>query len=208
MTPDAPTFDEQVAALRGKVTPCVFWARKAQATPERWAAHLDALAPAQSRYRARHPDRKKASGSYASPASKERRRERSKARRRGDLSFSVACSLRSRLCSAVKNGQKTGSAIRDLGCTVDDLKAHIESQFQPGMTWNNRGVGDGRWSIDHDYPCSQADLTDRAQLLAVCNWRNLQPMWHGDNVRKGDEVSESAREKFEVLANFAEVLGG
>jgi hypothetical protein len=49
-------------------------------------------------------------------------------------------------------------------------------------------------------------MNDRAQLLAVCNWRNLRPMWHGDNVRKGDEVSESARERFEVLANFLEVM--
>jgi hypothetical protein len=96
--------------------------------------------------------------------------------------------------------------VRDLGCSIEDLKSHIESQFQPGMTWENRGSGSGEWSLDHIYPLAKADLTDRRQALAVCNWRNLQPLRTEDNMRKGDEVSDAARERFEVLANFLEVL--
>jgi hypothetical protein len=185
-----PTFDEQVAALRGKVVPkCRSGLKKSEATPEQWAARLDHTA----NWKAANPDSvreydRKGHSKY---------RASSPARR-------ITLALRGRLYHAVKDGAKSGSAVRDLGCSIEDFKVHIESQFQPGMSWDNWNC-DG-WGFDHDYPCAPADMNDRAQLLAVCNWRNLRPMWHGDNVRKGDEVSESARERFEVLANFLEVM--
>jgi hypothetical protein len=63
--------------------------------------------------------------------------------------------------------------------------AHLESKFLPGMTWENRGVKPGQWSIDHIKPLSAFNLTDRMQLLEACHYTNLQPLWHSDNVRKG-----------------------
>jgi len=121
----------------------------------------------------------------------------------GDLHHKLSVLLRSRLRSAVRNGQKRGSAIRDLGCTVDELKDHLERHFHPGMTWENFGHGAGRWSIDHVFPMKRADLTDRVHVLAVCNWRNLRPEWFTDNVRKSARVTPKARALFdELVAHF------
>jgi hypothetical protein len=123
-----------------------------------------------------------------------------------DLHHKLSVVLRSRLRSAVRNGQKRGSAIRDLGCTVDELKAHLERLFKPGMTWDNFGHGAGRWSIDHIFPMKRADLTDRAHVLAVCNWRNLRPEWFADNVRKSSRVSREARALFDDLVSHFRAL--
>lgn len=93
--------------------------------------------------------------------------------------------LRSRLKSAIKNNPKKGSAIRDLGCSVYDLKFWLEFWFDEGMSWDNYGNKPGQWSIDHIKPLSKFDLTQRSQLLEACNYKNLQPMWHIDNMKKG-----------------------
>ena len=96
--------------------------------------------------------------------------------------------LRVRLYSVLKSGCKVGSAVRDLGCSVEDLKIWLEQQFLPGMTWENYGNGEGKWNIDHILPLSKFDLTDRKQLLKVCNWFNLRPMWAMENIKKSNKI--------------------
>lgn len=95
----------------------------------------------------------------------------------------LATRLRGRLFRLVvrNSTDRQGSAVRDLGCTVSDLKTWLEVQFQPGMCWANYGA----WHIDHVLPLSSFDLTDRKQVLVACNWMNLQPLWAADNIRKG-----------------------
>ena len=75
-----------------------------------------------------------------------------------------------------------GSAVRDLGCTIDELKRHLEAKFQPGMSWENYG----KWHIDHKVAISKFDLTDLEQLKIACNYMNLQPLWAADNIRKSN----------------------
>ncbi len=96
--------------------------------------------------------------------------------------------LRQRICHALKNGQKAGSAVRDLGCSIQELVVHLEERFSPGMDWSNHGVGPGRWNIDHIVPLSSVDLTDRLQFLHVSHYSNLQPLWSSDNISKGASV--------------------
>lgn len=100
-----------------------------------------------------------------------------------DLQFRLACNLRGRLRRALTKRYKAGSAIRDLGCSIEQLKSWLMYQFQPGMTWDNYG----EWHIDHVKPLSSFDLTDREQLLEACNWYNLQPLWAWENLRKSDK---------------------
>lgn len=85
---------------------------------------------------------------------------------------------------ALKNQQKAGSAVDDLGCTIPELMAHLERRFLPGMTWANWSRHG--WHIDHIKPLASFDLTDREQFLAACHYTNLQPLWAVDNLRKGD----------------------
>jgi len=94
--------------------------------------------------------------------------------------------LRNRLNAAVKNKQKSGSAVRDLGCTVEEFVKYIECKFQNGMTWENWGRKG--WHLDHIKPISYFDLTDRQQFLEACHYTNIQPMWYKDNLSKGSKV--------------------
>lgn len=103
-------------------------------------------------------------------------------RKKTDVCFRLAGNLRSRLNDAVKNEWKTGSAVRDLGCTIPELKAHLERLFQPGMSWDN--YGPKGWHIDHVKPLAKFDLTDPRQLRAACHYTNLQPLWAEDNLKK------------------------
>jgi hypothetical protein len=109
-----------------------------------------------------------------------------KHRRKTDIQFKLQATLRSRLHSAVKDNRKKGSAVKDLGCTIEQLKQYLESKFQPGMSWDNHTV-DG-WHIDHIKPLSSFDLSDRKQLLEACHYTNLQPLWAKDNLTKSDKI--------------------
>ena len=102
-----------------------------------------------------------------------------KRRYQTDPQFRLAQVLRCRLGVSLKSG----SAVRDLGCSVSDLKVYLEKQFQPGMTWANWSM-DG-WHIDHIVPLASFDLTDREQFLKACHYTNLQPLWAKDNLSKG-----------------------
>lgn len=101
-----------------------------------------------------------------------------------DTNFKLVKCLRHRLYDALRGNFKSGSAVRDLGCTVEFLKHYLESKFQPGMTWENYG---SYWHIDHIKPLSKFDLTDRNQLLEACHYTNLQPLEAMENIRKSNK---------------------
>lgn len=94
----------------------------------------------------------------------------------------LSCYLRNRLYCALKKNYKSGSAVRDLGCSIEELKKYLEAQFQPGMTWDNWGKYG--WHIDHIEPLCKFDLTDSEQLKKACHYTNLRPLWAEDNLRK------------------------
>jgi len=119
---------------------------------------------------------------------RERKRIRHNFRRKTDINFKLKSYLRTRIYCAIKKNQKVGSAIRDLGCTGEELKQYLESKFKERMSWNNWGNKEGQWSIDHIVPLSSFDLTVREQFLKACHYTNLQPLWHIDNLRKGNRV--------------------
>jgi len=120
-------------------------------------------------------------------AHREERTEYHRNRMANDIQYKLACNLRSRLYKVVKGNCKSGSAVRDLGCTIAELKDHLEKQFQEGMSWDNYG----EWHVDHIVPLASFDLTDREQLLAACHYTNLQPMWGSENCSKGAKLEES-----------------
>lgn len=98
-----------------------------------------------------------------------------------DMNFRLSVILRPRINKIIKGKVKSGSAIKDLGCSLDELIRHIESKFQLGMSWENYG----EWHIDHIKPLSSFDLENREQFLEACNYTNLQPLWAHDNLKKG-----------------------
>jgi hypothetical protein len=103
-----------------------------------------------------------------------------------DVNFKFKLNLRNRLRIALKKNYKSGSAVKDLGCTVTEFKSYLESKFQTGMTWDNYGLYG--WHIDHIKPLASFDLTDRKQMLEACHYTNLQPLWAKDNLSKNDRL--------------------
>lgn len=102
------------------------------------------------------------------------------------LRVKIGTNLRSRLNKAIKGNYKSGSAVEDLGCSIDEFKSYIESKFQPGMTWDNWGRD--TWHIDHIVPISHFDLSNRDELLKACHYSNMCPLWAKDNMIKGNRI--------------------
>lgn len=123
-------------------------------------------------------------------------REYFRRRYRDDVAYRITQLLRGRVYNAIRNKQKAGSAVRDLGCSIDELIAHIERQFKDGWSWENWGDA---WHLDHIYPIAAANTADRAQFLAVANWRNLQPLCRVANLKKNAKVTTKARKLFDCL---------
>ena len=101
-----------------------------------------------------------------------------------DTNFRVTKNLRNRLRMAIKNKQKVGSAIKDLGCSINEFKSFIENQFEDGMSWDNYG----EWHLDHIKPLSSFSLDIKTQFLEAVHHTNLQPLWAYDNISKGSKI--------------------
>lgn len=106
---------------------------------------------------------------------------------KNNVNFRLKVLLRSRIRDTLNGNYKIGSSIKDLGCTVNELINHLESLFEPGMTWKNYGCKKNNWSLDHIKPLSKFDLTKRNEFLEACHYKNLQPMWHIENIKKGNK---------------------
>jgi len=62
-----------------------------------------------------------------------------------------------------------------IGCSADELRAYLEAQFEPGMTWDNHGLHG--WHIDHVFPICRFDLTNEADKHKAWHYSNLRPLW-------------------------------
>ncbi|CAB5226259.1 hypothetical protein UFOVP760_38 [uncultured Caudovirales phage] len=98
--------------------------------------------------------------------------------------YKLRCVLSTRIATAIKSGKgtKTVSTIELLGCTIDHARRHIESLWQPEMTWENYSLKG--WHIDHIKPCAAFDLTDPEQQKQCFHYTNLQPLWSKVNRSK------------------------
>lgn len=92
----------------------------------------------------------------------------------------IARNIRNRVYHAIKIG-RAGSAVRDLGCTIEFFKTYIASMFLAGMNWDNYG----KWHLDHIVPLSSFDLSDKEHFLKAVHHTNYQPLWAVDNLKKG-----------------------
>jgi len=108
--------------------------------------------------------------------------------RKTDPAWVLRKNLAGCIREAVKKqaGEKAYKSTELLGCTIEHVRDHLESQFTEGMTWDN--MGRGGWHIDHIIPCAFFDLTKPSHQKVCFNWQNLQPLWESDNCAKGDKI--------------------
>jgi len=111
-------------------------------------------------------------------------RRKNKAKRRGsDPKFVISHSLRCRLRSALAGESKSASTLSLLGCSVEYLVQHLENQFTDGMSWDKMGK---EIHIDHIIPLSSAKTEE--EIYKLCHYKNLQPLWAIDNMKKGNKI--------------------
>lgn len=96
-----------------------------------------------------------------------------------------------------KNGrgeqfEKLSKAIFDhLPYTADELKAHLEAQFEDWMTWDNWGKFDPNrktWQIDHINPQSKFPFSsfEDDNFKKLWELSNLRPLETVENIAKGN----------------------
>jgi len=120
------------------------------------------------------------------------RRHHERIRRKTDLNFRIAKTLRGRLKAALKENWKTGSAVKDLGCSMDFLVAYLQEQFYGDMTWDNWGT---YWEIDHIKELADFDLSKRRQLLKAVNYTNLRPLAKPDHWKKSAQAKRDRKKR-------------
>jgi hypothetical protein len=114
--------------------------------------------------------------------------ERKRIRWSVDVNYRLREVLSSRIRMALKNNWKITSTVQLVGCTLNNLKLHIESQFKPGMNWNNWGIGSDKWQIDHIRPCASFNLSKLKEQKICFHYTNLQPLWMRENLLKSDKI--------------------
>ncbi len=95
--------------------------------------------------------------------------------------FKLQLNCRNRLHAALRGigERKTSRTFETIGCSPQQLKDHLEKQFEIGMSWDNYG----EWHVDHITPIAWGKTKSR--VLELSHYSNLQPLWATENHSKG-----------------------
>jgi hypothetical protein len=139
---------------------------------------------------------------HSDPAVKEKIRAYYKKKQKNNVWYRFARNLRTRISRAIKSniGATKASTLRQLiGCSIQALRIHLESQFTIEMSWENYGT---YWHVDHKLPLSLFDLTKPEQQKIAFNFENLQPLRALENMRKSDKIGETSGREFRKVIPF------
>lgn len=115
---------------------------------------------------------------------RKRNREYVKLKIKTDSIFAIRTRLSRRLHYAFKTlgNRKPYKTEILLGADFLTCKNHLESLFVNGMNWDNKGL----WHIDHIIPF--ASVKTEEEMIKLCHYTNLQPLWAIDNIKKGAKM--------------------
>jgi len=102
-------------------------------------------------------------------------------RRMKDPIFILTRRLRNGIYRSLRSN-KIKCSLDILGCTQEEFKIHIESQFTEDMNWDRLS----EIHIDHIIPISSAETID--DLYKLNHYTNLQPLWAKDNLAKYNKI--------------------
>lgn len=128
-----------------------------------------------------YSDKRKDSGYYRTEKYKESNRKYKLLKNNSDPLYKLKGVVRCRIKMFFKSSglKKITKTENMLGCNFEQAKLHIESLFKDGMNWSNHG----EWHIDHIKPLSLAKTNE--DVIKLCHYTNLQPLWAIDNLIKG-----------------------
>jgi hypothetical protein len=114
---------------------------------------------------------------------REKAKEYVKNKRKTDPLFRLKDNVKSNIRQSLKylGGKKLTQTELILGCSFDAFRQHLETQFEPWMSWDNYGNWNGvptepntSWDVDHITPISSAITQD--ELIKLNHYTNLKPM--------------------------------
>jgi hypothetical protein len=106
-------------------------------------------------------------------------------KRNNDPIFKLKDNIRRRInvFLSLKKIPKNSSTFDIVGCTPQFLKEYLENKFTEGMSW---GLVGKYIHIDHIIPLSSAKTEE--EVIKLCHYTNLQPLWGKDNMSKGSKL--------------------
>jgi hypothetical protein len=132
-----------------------------------------------------------------------KKREYKKIKRQNDPAFKLRGLVSNAIFQALKyaGSSKDGSSIfQYLPYSMQELKEHLEKQFEPWMTWNNWGVYDPKtwddnnqatwtWHIDHIVAQTKLPYVSMTDENFQKCWalENLRPLSSKQNIIKGNK---------------------
>lgn len=115
---------------------------------------------------------------------RERNNEYVKLKKNTSPTFAIRTRIGRRLSYAFSTfgNKKPYNTEELLGADWITCKNHLESLFKNGISWENRNL----WHIDHIIPLASAKTEE--EMIKLCHYTNLQPLWAIDNIKKGAKM--------------------
>ena len=122
---------------------------------------------------------------------------KSKERRTKDPVWKLKKNISVSICNSLRknNSLKEASCFKYLGYSVEQLKKHLEDNFEPWMNWDNWGqisTDKITWNIDHVYPQSKLpyDSMTHPNFIKCWSLENLRPLSAIENIKKSNKIKE------------------
>lgn len=131
-------------------------------------------------WRENNPERNKELKKIWYEKNKHKRAEQTKLRKEKDPLFKLKTAISNRIRNGVKSTGfcKNFKTKEILGCTYEEFKIYIESQFESWMTWENYGKYNGElnhgWDLDHIVPLATAKTEE--DVIKLNQYKNFQPL--------------------------------
>ncbi len=113
---------------------------------------------------------------------------------KNDPEFRMRCLISSYIKRALKKQfkVKNSSTWKKLSYTPEQLREHLEKQFEPWMNWENHGnfrENERTWHVDHIIPQSKLiyDSMDHPNFQKCWALENLRPLEALENIIKGNK---------------------
>ncbi len=114
-----------------------------------------------------------------------------KNRKENDINYRIKCNLSTNLYHIIKYRKNFFPIKKILNYTIDELRKHLEIQFNENMDWNNYG---SYWSIDHIIPQSLYNFVKEDgylnfdEIQKCYSSKNLRPLEKMKNIRKSNSL--------------------
>lgn len=122
----------------------------------------------------------------ANPEKAKARAKRSRTKALSTVTGRLTHLISTKIAQSLQFGKQRQKWETLVGYDVHQLKRHLEKQFLPGMSWENRS----EWHIDHKIPVSAFNYEQPTDIDFKKCWalKNLRPLWKQDNLRKNDKL--------------------